>query len=207
MLFLIKKIHFPSSLPRMSALRVFALKLSPAGIISRAFHFTPRVMAGKISGPLSEETVSAEAGVWEKRLWISYEIFKRDATNFVLNCTSHLLFSPHTQIAQYRQDGYVLCKDLLSPQERLDVVKWTNEIQQWPETKGVCQCVRLLITGTLLLPQSIHQIICRLYKLILYLARQVDGVLRAIRGQTHAVPHRELFGLSWAAEESYYREA
>lgn len=39
-------------------------------------------------------------------------------------------------IAQYREDGYVLCKDLLSNEERKNIVKWTDEIQGWPEAKG-----------------------------------------------------------------------
>jgi hypothetical protein len=39
-------------------------------------------------------------------------------------------------VAQFKKDGFVLCKDLLSAEEKKSVVSWTNELQSWPDAKG-----------------------------------------------------------------------
>jgi len=39
-------------------------------------------------------------------------------------------------IAQFKKDGYVVCKDFLSPKDKKDIIAWTDEVQSWPETKG-----------------------------------------------------------------------
>lgn len=39
-------------------------------------------------------------------------------------------------LAAYKRDGYVKSTTFLSPEERKQIVQWTNEVQSWPETAG-----------------------------------------------------------------------
>lgn len=44
-------------------------------------------------------------------------------------------------VSQYHRDGFLLMEDFLTPKEKKDLIEWTNEIQNWPETKGIIQFV------------------------------------------------------------------
>jgi hypothetical protein len=39
-------------------------------------------------------------------------------------------------IAQFHKDGFIHLNDFLSPEEKKQIVAWTNELQSWPESKG-----------------------------------------------------------------------
>jgi len=49
-------------------------------------------------------------------------------------------YSPRTisqdDIQQFRKEGFLLLNDLLTPQEKNELLAWSIEIQQWPETAG-----------------------------------------------------------------------
>ncbi len=40
------------------------------------------------------------------------------------------------QIQSFHDDGFLLAKNLLNPQEKKDLLTWTKEIQELPETAG-----------------------------------------------------------------------
>jgi len=43
---------------------------------------------------------------------------------------------PDETVAQFKRDGWVVCKDFLSPKDKKDIINWTEEVQGWKETKG-----------------------------------------------------------------------
>lgn len=44
------------------------------------------------------------------------------------------------QLLGYKEDGYILLKDLLSEDLKKDVVSWVDDIQSWPEEAGKHMC-------------------------------------------------------------------
>eukprot|EP00126_Sphaerothecum_destruens_P012987 Sdes_comp22224_c0_seq1m20722 len=40
------------------------------------------------------------------------------------------------QVDQYRRDGCLVLEDLLTAEEKKNIVTWCDEIQNWPETAG-----------------------------------------------------------------------
>ena len=42
-----------------------------------------------------------------------------------------------SQVKSFHEDGFLLAKNLLSPDEKVSLLQWTREIQELPETPGV----------------------------------------------------------------------
>eukprot|EP01116_Phalansterium_solitarium_P003689 TRINITY_DN14511_c0_g1_i1.p1 TRINITY_DN14511_c0_g1~~TRINITY_DN14511_c0_g1_i1.p1 ORF type:complete len:272 (+),score=67.70 TRINITY_DN14511_c0_g1_i1:214-1029(+) len=40
------------------------------------------------------------------------------------------------EVDQYKRDGFIYLPNLLTPQEKEDLIKWTSEVEGWPETAG-----------------------------------------------------------------------
>lgn len=99
------------------------------------------------------------------------------------------------QIEDFERDGFIYVRDLFNDKEKQDLLRWTSEVEKWPETAGARFCCFPLFP--LLFPSFLRCmcVILLSRSLCLLRRRQVDAVLRAQGRQAAAVPHRELPGL------------
>jgi hypothetical protein len=56
-------------------------------------------------------------------------------------------------VQRFDKDGFLVLEDLLTDKEKSDVFRWTEEIQAWPETKGLFS---LSLSLSLSLSNAIH---------------------------------------------------